>query len=247
MARLTPKQIVQRAEQRLKEMNPAPKRPKKPLIRKRKGTKPGQGAKPSKELSKKVGQANRMLNQARKRIKAKKPFYKSMSKSVQFMDKVLHKIYGKKVKTFSTKDVTEAQLQQIESAIDEMLKSPTMTVKGQKEIRDRSLVGFYRKPLDEITNKERRIFDTLVDNGVLDKVKEIAFVHTSILNAALLIAQDMSADKTAQAITDWVNNKDNAREGAGTDTATGNFYDYIHARYIEQAEAGQNGGYAKQK
>lgn len=235
MAKLTAKQVFLKAQKEARERNPIPK-PKRPLIRKRKGTKPGQGAKPTKELSKKVGLANRILNAARKRVTQKKKYYKSMDKSVQFMDKVLNRIYGKQVKTFSTKDITEAQLQQIEAAIDEMLASPTMTVKGQKDIRNKSLVGFYRKPLEEITAKERKIFDTLLDNGVLDKVKEIAFVHTSILNAALMIAPDMSADKTAQAITDWVNNKDGAREGAGTDTATGNFYDYIHARYTGETE-----------
>ena len=205
---------------------------KKPSIRK-----PRQ---PVSELQKKVMRANRILNNARKRLEEGGKYGNElMARSLHFAELEIQKIYGEGAEGFSIKGMTEEQLQRIEKAVDDILSRKTLTVKGQQEMKRNSLEGFYGKPYEEITAKERRMFDMLLSSGILDKVKEIAFVHTSMLNAAEMIAPEMSAKKTVEAISDWVNNVDGAREGAGNGEVTGNFYDYIHEKYIKELEARQ--------
>lgn len=205
-----------------------------------KAPKPRKPREPLSELQKKVMRVNRILNNARKRIEEGDKYGNElMARSLHFAELEIEKIYGEGATGFSISGMDEEQQARVEKVIDDILSRKTLTVKGQQEMKRNSLVGFYNKPYEEITPKERRMFQLLLANGVLDKVKEIAFVHTSMLNAAEMIAPEMSASKTVKVITDWVNNKDGAREGAGNGEVTGNFYDYIHARYIKELEAKQ--------
>lgn len=200
-------------------------------------------AKWSQDLQLKVMRANKIINAARKRVAEGGDYGTAlMEQALEFAEKQIEFIHGKGATGFSLSGLSESQLDILTVAVEDVLSRKTLTKKGMIDVERKSMVGFFGKPFNRITNKEKRMFRILVKNGTLDKVKEISFIHTSMLNSAQLIAPKMSAEEMVSTVEDWVNNKDGAREGAGSGEAKGNFYDYIRARYLREIKNRQNGG-----
>lgn len=195
-----------------------------------------------------VARANRILKAARQRVAEGGKWAREMENAVEFAGKKVAAVEKGKREYLKLSGKTETEKERVLEAARGILESKRLTVKGVQEVNKKSIAAFYGKKYGEVTEDEKRVFYQLRDNGMLDKIKEIAIMHTSAVGATFRMAPKLKPDQVVEALTDYVNNKVVPGVSAETggelkgvrDTFTGEdnggYYDYLQKRYFRKTK-----------
>lgn len=138
--------------------------------------------------------------------------------ALEFVQKELDRIYGKgNADKFTTKGMTDEQLQQIAEAVDRVNNSKMLTAAGRKEQARNNTAQFFMKSPEDVTQREMNILKQLDDKGVLDKMKELNWDYNHLFEALEMVShfvnrEDISLSKKVKFLDALINNKDGLRD-----------------------------------
>ena len=183
-----------------------------------------------------IARANRILKAARQRVAGGEKYAPAMRTALKFANKKVKNALGGRGSYLKTTGLSQTKINKILDVARGITESKYLTIKGIRETEKKQLSRFYSKDISEVTAKEKEVFLTLRDTGVLEKIREVAYMHSSLAGAAMEIAPKLDAGQVVEALTDYVNNRVMPEVGQGNkDLGVRerlSFHDYIYERYI---------------
>ena len=138
--------------------------------------------------------------------------------ALDFAQKELDRIYGKgNADKFTTKGMTDEQLQQIAEAVDRVNSSKMLTAAGRKEQARNNTAQFFMKAPEDVTQREMNLLKKLDDEGILDKMKELNWDYNHLFEAlemdsTFVNREDIPLERKVKFLDKLVNNKEGLRD-----------------------------------